>query len=240
MAGFARYVDYFDRHTPFSLEQLERHLDAIGQRRNFRRVEDALAHEGFLRSLHRTLLSWGVGKRGSKLIDSEAFRSALRAEAGALSELQGAKLEEGQDVGRLGPKLWDVIGHIGIVENKNTVVAGTKCVHHLLTDLVPPMDRRYTQVFFGWANPEFQYHPRECFEHAFLVFARIAREVRPSKLVGEGWRTSGPKVIDNAIVGLCLAERLEQGRCVANGAGRSGVQGCSPMTHGTVALAACS
>lgn len=34
-------------------------------------------------------------------------------------------------------------------------MAGSKTLHHLLPDLVPPIDREYTRPFFGLHNPEF-------------------------------------------------------------------------------------
>src|SRR5262249_26684642 len=37
-------------------------------------------------------------------------------------------------------------------------------------ELVFPIDREYTQTFFGWRNPEFQNNPRDCFMVSFLAF----------------------------------------------------------------------
>ena len=74
---------------------------------------------------------------------------------------------------------------------------------NLLPDLIVPMDRRYTQRFFRWQNPQFQYGQQKCFTEAFTVFAHIARIV-PVASYGDGsnWRTSRSKVIDNAVVAV--------------------------------------
>ena len=37
--------------------------------------------------------------------------------------------------------LWQVIGNLGIVRNRALIVPGTQALHHVLPDLVPPMDR---------------------------------------------------------------------------------------------------
>lgn len=209
---FQYYVDRFDREPPFTGEQLRTHIDTIRRRRSFSLVKDAVDDQGFVESLYRTLTLWGIGKRASTLLPFETFWSALRRNSSKLSELEGLRLEECPSVERVAPKLWGLIAGLGIVANNNNVVAGTKCIHHVLPDLMPPMDRAYTQTFFGWGNPEFQYHPRECFEYAFRTFARIANQVAPSRLVGEGWRSSGPKILDNAVVGYCIAKNLRSSR----------------------------
>ncbi len=89
-------------------------------------------------------------------------------------------------------------------------MAGTKALHHLLPELVVPMDRVYTRTFFRWYMPQFQSDQRRVFEDAFGHFAAIARATDPERLVGPGWRTSRTKILDNAVVGFCLAEALRR------------------------------
>jgi hypothetical protein len=82
-------------------------------------------------------------------------------------------------------------------------VAGTKTLHHLLPDLVPPMDRAWTGTFFGWSSGDPQTNQTKIFVRAFAGFAEIARATRPSRLVGDGWRSCSTKVLDNAVIGYC-------------------------------------
>lgn len=99
-----------------------------------------------------------------------------------------------------------LIGRLTIVDNKAPLVACTKALHHLLPDLVVPIDREYTQAFFGWHNPEFQYRQGEFFTQAFAAFADVARSTNPQQYVRDsGWHTSRTKVIDNAIVSLLVS-----------------------------------
>lgn len=207
-ARFSFYIAEFDTNPPFTDGQLEVHLATIGLRQRSQDIKEALADDNFARSLYATLRLWGIGKRKSKLVPFGEFASALKHWATELSALQDVKLDMVVDAETVA-KLWNLVAHLGIVENKNTVVAGTKCLHHLLPDLVPPMDRDYTQTFFGWENPDFQNHPRECFEYAFLTFAKIAERVKPFDLVGKRWRSSGTKIIDNGVVGYCRVNGLE-------------------------------
>ena len=86
-------------------------------------------------------------------------------------------------------------------------MAGTKALHHILPDLVVPVDRTYTQKFFGWHNPEFQYGQADVFCRSFEAFVEIARGANPAQYVGAGWNSSRTKVIDNAIVGMLCQEK---------------------------------
>src|SRR3990172_3237798 len=158
---FPFYVDEFDRNPPFSLEQTEAHIRTIQLRRKFGAIGQALEDERFQQSLYTTLRLWRIGKRGSKLVPFGKFMDALRKRCDELSGLERDKLDENLQVEVATAQLWKLVETLGIVANMNTLVAGSKCLHHLLPDLVPPMDREYTQTFLGWANPEFQYRPKE-------------------------------------------------------------------------------
>jgi len=73
--------------------------------------------------------------------------------------------------------------------------------------LVAPMDRGYTQKFFQWHNPQFQYDQARKFRVIFHAFVDVARAVRPSQFVTGGWNSSPTKVLDNAVVGFVTLEQ---------------------------------
>ena len=50
-------------------------------------------------------------------------------------------------------RLWSLVSSLGIVENNVKIVASTKALHHLLPDLIVPMDREYTGKFFQFTCP---------------------------------------------------------------------------------------
>lgn len=206
---FKHYVEGYDKEPPFTDEQLRAHLDTIRRRRAVGSVAAAISDEIFIRSLHRTLRAWGLGRRKSRLVGLPDFTRALVACLPKLVELDEKRLDTLLNVDETAERLWRLVDVLRICHNQNNVVAASKCLHHLLPDLVPPMDREYTQTFFGWHNREFQYHPEDCFEHAFRTFADIASAVQPAHYVGDGWRTSLTKVLDNAIVAFCRLNGLE-------------------------------
>ena len=102
--------------------------------------------------------------------------------------------------------LWNIISGLSIGTGKTKIVGGSKALHHVLPDLVPPIDRQYTVRFF-YHHTNLNRGDRVVFLEMFPSFYRIAREgaVALSQLLGKGWMsTSITKLIDNAIVGWVI------------------------------------
>lgn len=206
---FGDYVQVYDDRVPFTGEQLAAHRRSVELRRRAGGVRAALEDEEFLASLRRTLLAWGVGRRASRLVDSDDFATALRAVAPGLEALEPLRINGSDLPGDLAGQLWLIIDSLGVVTNKAKLVAGTKTLHHLLPDLIPPMDRAWTGAFFQFHLPEWQdtAGQRRIFGLAYNHFAAVARRVQPGQYVtGAGWRTSRTKILDNALIGFCKAE----------------------------------
>jgi hypothetical protein len=200
---FSFFIDFYAKKYPFTAPgQLQYHQETIRIRRKFDSIQEALDNSDFLHSLYQTLQAWGIGARGSNLRSFDIFSISLNKISSDLNDLDGLTLGQLDDeIGTVSQKIWDVIEKLNIVDNMATLVPITKTLHHILPDLIVPMDRQYTQVFFGWHNPQFQYRQRECFIEAFKAFEYIANKADPEQFVGSGWNTSLTKVIDNAIVG---------------------------------------
>jgi hypothetical protein len=129
----------------------------------------------------------------------------LAAKAAELDELDGLSIEDPLEAA-VADRLWQAIESLGIVTNAATLVSGSKTLHHILPDLVVPIDRVHMRTFLACHSPAFQYRQADVFHQAFPLFASIGRQARPSRLVGIGWRSSSTKLIENAIIGYCLEE----------------------------------
>jgi hypothetical protein len=204
--GFGAYLDVHVRSTVFSRTgQLEDHVRTIERRKAVSTVGAALDDEAFLQGLWDTLRAWGIGIRASRLVPFDRFVAELKRWRDPLERLDGKRLEVASESD--GRALWRLVDEIDIIKNEARVVALTKTLHHLLPDLLPPIDRAYTGAFFGWHVPEFQTKQREIFGSCWASFLEIARSVDLGAYVGTApWNTSCSKVVDNAIVGFCLAE----------------------------------
>jgi hypothetical protein len=209
ISGFSRYVRAYDDDVPFTGKRLAAHRETIALRREAGSVRAAIASEQYLVSLRRTLRAWGIGVRASKLVSETDFAAALQAVVPYLEPLEGLTINDVEDADEFAGQLWPLIESLGVVTNKAKLVAGTKTLHHLLPELVPPMDRGWTGFFFQFHLPEWQdpQKQRGILELAYHQFAAVARQTRPEQYAsGTGWRTSRTKILDNALIGFCKVE----------------------------------
>jgi hypothetical protein len=214
-SSFAECLDTFTHRGPFSEMQLRAHVKALMRRRLFPSAGEAVNDDEFADAVRDTLGHWGVGTRGAELVPVEAFRGELRKLARNLDGLDQLQID---DPALDGPKtalmVWNLLDSICLVMKngqpvKNKVVSGTKALHHVLPKLVFPIDREYTQTFFGWHNPEFQNNPQDCFILIFVSIASLAKVINLAQLVGGAWLSSPAKILDNAIVGYCVKHGLK-------------------------------
>jgi hypothetical protein len=88
-------------------------------------------------------------------------------------------------------------------------VAGSKFLHHVLPDLIPPIDRQYTFSFFTGqkvvANDKVAF--LDCFPKLANIGAACQKPI--AEAIGRGgfMATGEAKVIDNAIMGYMQAAR---------------------------------
>jgi len=213
VSNFACYLDYFDDHPPFKIYQRELHRETI-RLRMLADVRRAIRSDEFIKSLHDTLRAWRVN-RGAELLSQEEISNRLRDPAieSKLARLEVFFIDDpdlnGQEIAE---SLWELISdeRFRIKSAANKIESSSKALHHLLPDLVPPIDREYTRVFFHWHGPQFQYNPKEVFLDIFEGLLRIAKNVGDlgRYVTKQGWRTSRTKIIDNAIIGFCLKNEL--------------------------------
>jgi hypothetical protein len=83
-------------------------------------------------------------------VEHSAFVESFRSQQESLRGLERFRIDElGEaDLPGITEKLWHLIAALKIGIGESKIVVGTKALHHLLPDLVPPIDRRYTVRFF--------------------------------------------------------------------------------------------
>lgn len=209
--NFDELVSYYDAKVPFRRDgQYESHRRTIDRRLELNSLSAAIADDVFTGYLYQTLQLWGIGRRASHLVPLDQFRLRLQECQRDIDVLDGLSIEDDSlDVENVIQHVDKLISHLRIVDNKSLIVPGTKTLHHLLPDLVPPMDRRFTGAFFGWWPIDPQSRQTAIFTTAFRSLAEIARATKPARLVGTGWRTSPSKLLDNGVVAYCLSSGIK-------------------------------
>ena len=208
-SGFGRYVQVYDEQVSFTSRQLAAHRACLALREQSGSVQAAVNDTQFVDALRRTLRAWRIGNRASKLVPQMQFTAALQSALPGLEGLEGLTIDATDLPIDTAERLWQLIESLGVVENQAKIVAGTKTLHHLLPDLAVPMDREWTGKFFQFHLPEWQdaRSQRRIFTLAYRQFVHVARQVQPQQYVtGHGWRTCRTKMLDNALIGFCMAE----------------------------------
>lgn len=186
---------------------LKFHRQAIDRRRELGSDAAALHDKIFLDSLYETLQKWGIGRRASHLVDRLTFELSLLSQESEISILEQYNIEEADfDVDRVGVTISNLIGNLGVVTNVSKIVAGSKALHHILPDLVPPLDRKWSGLFFKWSPSGPQNELQRVFGEAFRSLALVAVTAKPSRLIDSGWNSSSTKFLDNGLIGFCQLE----------------------------------
>lgn len=211
IARFADYVQASGATPAFNDEQLRAHMETLALRAQLGSAQAAASSAEFAKALRRTLELWRMNTRGAKLVSPTAFEDSLHRCAAEVGRFEHDHLEaDAMDVAATAERLWNVIDRMRITETGVRLVASTKALHHLLPNLVAPMDRQFTGAFFGWNTHDWQTKEERLFKSAFVIFCEIAKKAKPSQYIGTGWNTGPAKVVDNAIVGYCRATQLDR------------------------------
>lgn len=206
------YLDEFEKVHKFTGPSLYFHHKTIQRLGILGTPSAATQDECFLEYLYATLTAWGLhrmGPKGAKLVSFETFASSLRNHGSRLDAFCALRIESlaTHNVSSLSGSLWRIIEDIEVSATGSKIVAGSKTLHHLLPNLVPPIDREHTAEFFLWRN-RMQYRQREMFVDVFPHLVQLARNIRGrvDTYLGRGFNTSLPKIVDNAIMGFVAVE----------------------------------
>ncbi len=201
-----RYHSAYYLNVPFRGPSLYFHQRSI----NTRKSEDFDTH---LEYVYATLASWGMhrmGRGGSKMESFEVFRQSILKLRVRIVEAQAFELRDIRE------RHWSLISEIfqgiRIMATKVHLVGHSKVMHHMLPNIVPPIDREYTLNFlYGNKNIAVDTYQewkkmKEMISGFFLpiavnqAFAKKADIWMEEKETYQ-WDTSVLKVIDNLIIG---------------------------------------
>jgi hypothetical protein len=204
---FDRYIQHYTARAT----RISRHAEAIARVRSIGTTA-AITDETFLGEVSKTLNSWSAWRpipKGQNAPSPDDISRALQTSAPTINGLAVRSLED-----RVNPvgsaEVWTLISAIPTFGKSTRIVSHTKLLHHLLPDLVAPIDNEYTCWFLGLETTDMS-RPREArtFGLCFQAFQEIAIRATPSQYVDKGspWNSSLSKVIDNAIGGYKMLEK---------------------------------
>ncbi|HXL89439.1 MAG TPA: hypothetical protein VN969_10775 [Streptosporangiaceae bacterium] len=212
ISDFGRFVDTFDATRQFSGPSVYFHVKALRVLQSHDNAVDALADEAYFDYLYATLASWGLHRMGpgnTKLVEIAELRSSFQQQREHIERLQHLRIEDISDsnVDEVTSLIWNVLMKLRVGVGETLLVANSKALHHLLPQLVPPIDRNYTLMFFVGRPYVYRGRDRDYFAALFPLFREIAVRCRKDieRRINDPWigmNTSFTKVIDNAILGF--------------------------------------
>ena len=205
--NFDAYLIEFNGAPPFTDVQVSYHIVTLDLRDRLGGAAKSVDSDAYLHSLYSTLEAWGMNwgdddGNGPKMQEYDKFAESVRKYKGGIAAQERVGLA--QIDAEVTQKLWRIIQGMQLSQTQSQTVTGAKALHHLLPQLLPPIDRGYTRPFFRYYSPQFQYNQEGAFMRMLSYFAQIARRVDLGRYVGAAqWATSESKLIDNAIIGYC-------------------------------------
>ena len=208
--GFSSYVETFTRSRLFTGPSLYFHWKTIRLLGAYPSPVEAIPHRDFAESLYATLTAWGMHRMGpgvAKLVDFDEMHESMVRQAPLIKEVQALTIWDTSptEVEDVASRLWLIIDGLKVGVGQTKLVAGSKALHHMLPNVVPPIDRRYTLRFF-YHHTNLYGGDEKAFREMYPRFATIARSRRRAieAVLGTGMNSSATKVLDNAIVGYVL------------------------------------
>lgn len=204
--NFVRCISAFEEFCPFNKDQIECHLKVITLVRQTQSITQLLNNNDWYKALINVLQSWHMDDRGAELLSLSAIRESFLDLSPEIHGIENEILVNQDNYYSISVerKIWKILGSLKIGAQKTRLVVNSKALHHLLPDLIPPMDRKYTFEFF-YLNPNaVQNRDEKTFATVWPQFIRIAKKIESSAspYLGKGMHTSIPKIIDNAIIGF--------------------------------------
>lgn len=208
--GFGEYVERFEKRQAFPGPSLYFHERAIARRRVHASIDDLLADTRFFEYIYAVLPAWGMhrmGPQAAKVGDFDVMVESFRQQADAIAAIDDLRITEipAADRDDLAHQLWDIIASLKVSTSRTRIVAGSKALHHVLPDLVPPIDRQYTFRFFV-GQTQVHFGDERAFLEWFPLLCEVGDRARSDiddAMQRRGFMaTSISKVIDNAIMGF--------------------------------------
>jgi hypothetical protein len=166
-----------------------------------------------LEYVYATLTSWGMhrmGKRGSKMRPFDVFKRSIGPLTAKISEAQRFDLTSMTDA------QWavvrDVFLGIDVMASATKLVGHSKVLHHMMPNVVPPIDREYTLRYLH-ANTTIKNDPQQEWLTLKAIvsgfFLPVASDAGFQRKASEWianqdkypWDTSVLKVVDNLLIG---------------------------------------
>jgi len=164
-----------------------------------------------LEYVYATLASWGMhrmGSGGSKMCAFREFHASVNGLEGKILSAQGLMPATINEAG------WSVLKEIfmgiKIMSSRTLLVGNSKAMHHMMPNIIPPIDREYTLRYLCGNtmianNPEKEWQTMRTLIAGFFIpvatDAAFTAKAATWLAAKRPWDTSVMKLVDNLLIG---------------------------------------
>jgi len=161
-------------------------------------IEDFLGNDYHIELLYATLVSWDMNSRGAKMEYFDKFKKSILMQKDSLKLLWKKKIAAVTDVEKTLNTVAEIYDNLHLMKTGGRLVSNSKVLHYILPDLLMPMDRQNTLVYFYKYTTESRQKYLNIIRGSFEMVNDIGRDAE--YYLDAEWNRTIPKTIDNAIL----------------------------------------
>jgi len=174
--------------------------------------EDKFSDE-FVELVYTTLIAWNMNQRAAKLSDFDLFKESLFENKDTIHQMEKYRIEELESIVPIEKPIRLLFEKLNLVAvRKPKLVTFSKTLHFFLPDLLMPIDRTYTLLFFynhyNIADNDEQIQKYLYVLEQFRQFAKKHRDDKAFKECDKRLIKNIPKMIDNIIIGYIKKKKM--------------------------------
>lgn len=172
----------------------------LESQRRVNSLDKFLGDHGNLELCYGVLGLWGMDTRGAEMLDFDSFSKAIGTVHTHFLALEAA-LIRGNDTRKTTRCLGSVYDALNVMKGANKLVSNSKLLHFCFPDHLMPMDGMNTLTFLYGNTSESKRKYLDIGQFAIDVRKAVEqRQISWTERLDDGWNSSIPKIVDNAII----------------------------------------
>lgn len=161
-------------------------------------IEDFLGSNYHIELIYATLVSWDMNSRGAKMEYFDEFKKSLLSAKDRLSLLWRKQIT---NIGNIEEELNiinEIYDHLNLMKTQARLVSNSKVMHFILPELLMPMDRQNTIMYFYNNTNDTKNKYLSIIRGSFEFIQQMGGDWKCH--IDKEWNRTIPKVLDNAII----------------------------------------
>lgn len=163
-----------------------------------KKLDDFVTNDYNLEIIYATLVAWDMNSRGAKMKYFDEFKENILQLIYEFRKLWRVKLEEVTDFQTILNVVNTIYDKMHIMKTSGKLVSNSKLLHFLFPDLLMPMDRTNTLMYFYRHTNESKDKYIDLISWSYNMAQKSG--IDWSKHMDKHWNSGIPKILDNAVI----------------------------------------